>query len=96
MIDTNLQESVNSYWNECELYRLVCIRNSTARLLISPDAGRIISYSLSTGENLLFVNESEFEKNPTGDSLHWINFGGIRFHPAPQSSWAKTSWARSC
>ncbi len=75
--------------------RSVSMGNSVADISVSPEAGRIISYALSGGENLLFINRSEFGKIPQKNSAEWINFGGIRLDLAPQSLWAKSPWEKS-
>ncbi|HQC50192.1 MAG TPA: hypothetical protein PKW68_00105 [bacterium] len=75
--------------------KTVNMDNSVAGICVSPEAGRIISYSFHCGENLLFVNRSELGKIPEKDSAEWINFGGIRLDLAPQSFWAKSPWGKS-
>ncbi|HQG13067.1 MAG TPA: hypothetical protein PLT05_01745, partial [bacterium] len=39
--------------------KTVNMDNSVAGICVSPEAGRIISYSFHCGENLLFVNRSD-------------------------------------
>jgi len=59
--------------------------------VIVPSLGRVMSYGLAGGPNLLFNNPSAKPdpKNPA----NWVNYGGDKTWPAPQEGWAL--WQKS-
>lgn len=53
--------------------------------VVVPSLGRVMSYGLAGGPNLLFHNAGAKldPKNPAG----WVNYGGDKTWPAPQNAW---------
>ena len=63
--------------------------NGTVELVFVPQIGRIMRYAFVGGKNVLWENPTLFGKtvdlkNPGKD---WVNFGGDKLWPAPQSRW---------
>ncbi len=77
----------------------VTIGNGLVTANISPSLGRIVSFGLAQGNNLLWLEsanniEERKQKKPEG----WINYGGDKVWPLPQSNWPipfGTSWPPS-
>lgn len=59
--------------------------------VVVPSLGRVMSYGLANGPNLLFHNKEARAdaKNPA----NWVNYGGDKTWPAPQNSWGL--WQKS-
>ncbi len=59
--------------------------------VVVPSLGRVMSYGMASGPNLLFNNKgAKFDaKNP----VNWVNYGGDKTWPAPQNGWAL--WQKS-
>ena len=53
--------------------------------VVVPSLGRVMSYGMVDGPNLLFQNKAAKPdpKNPTA----WVNYGGDKTWPAPQEGW---------
>ncbi|MFN3648790.1 MAG: DUF4380 domain-containing protein [Armatimonadota bacterium] len=66
-------------------YRLT---NGTVELVFVPQVGRILRYGFLGGPNVLWEKEALRGKtvSPT-EGGDWVNFGGDKLWPAPQSRW---------
>ncbi len=71
-----------------EAYRF---SDGKAQAVVVPSLGRVMSYGLVGGPNLLFNNkDAKFDpKNPN----NWVNYGGDKTWPAPQNNWGL--WQKS-
>ena len=65
------------------------MRNESTTLIYSPQVGRIMYYGFTDGENILWENPDVAGKTYEGTNLgkDWVNFGGDKLWPAPQSRW---------
>lgn len=71
------------------------LRNRVAEVIIVPSIGRIMQFGFAgssdadaTAQNVLWNNPS-IGANQKPDVEGWINFGGDKVWPAPQSDWPK-------
>lgn len=83
VIDYNIKRN-----NEIEE---ICINNGIINIIVVPQqAGRILEYSIN-GLNVLYRNEkligvkNHINKERTPEN--WLNFGGYKAWPAPQTAW---------
>jgi len=66
------------------------IEGKSLKVGISPSAGRIVSFSVDGGPNLLWLNSADaVEKLKSGRPGVWINYGGDKVWPAQQAIWPK-------
>ncbi len=63
------------------------LSNGTVELVFVPQTGRIMSYRLVGGRNILWNNPSLAGKVVPLTDKEWANFGGDKVWPAPQSDW---------
>ena len=65
------------------------MRNDTTTLIYVPQIGRIMYYGLTNSDNVLWVNPDVAGKSfdPASLGKNWVNFGGDKLWPAPQSRW---------
>ena len=64
------------------------LSDTASEAIIVPELGRVMSYGLVDGPNLLYVDP---KMQPKADQ--WANFGGDKMWPAPQSDWGV--WQKS-
>ena len=74
------------------------IRNSAARVVVVPEVGRILHYSLPDSDNVLYEDLSLAGRTlPPGRFFEedgqavWLNFGGDKVWPTEQSRWPETN-----
>jgi hypothetical protein len=65
------------------------ISNGTAEIVVVPAIGRIMQFHFVNGPGIFWENLALYGKPPQPDSAEWINFGGDKTWPAPQSDWPK-------
>jgi hypothetical protein len=64
--------------------------NGKAAVVIVPEIGRVMQFRFAGEETGPFwENRSLDGKSPNSQSAEWINFGGDKTWPAPQSEWEK-------
>ncbi len=68
-------------WRNC--YR---ITNGTVDLVVIPQIGRIMRYGFVRGPNVLW-NNPELRATTVRKPGEWMNYGGDKLWPAPQSLW---------
>lgn len=63
--------------------------NGTVDLVFVPQIGRIMRYGLVGGPNVLWENAALAGKTvaPDAPEKEWVNFGGDKLWPGPQSRW---------
>ena len=64
------------------------LSDTASEAIVVPELGRVMSYGLVGGPNLLYVDP---KMQPKTDQ--WANFGGDKMWPAPQSEWGV--WQKS-
>ena len=64
------------------------LSDTASEAIVVPELGRVMSYGLVGGPNLLYVDAKIQPK-----TNQWANFGGSKTWPAPQSEWA--TWQSS-
>lgn len=93
-VATASQAAVNvtmvDYQGWKNVYRL---ENGTVELIVVPQIGRIMHYGYIGGPNMLWVNPALHGKigNKTPNN-EWVNFGGDKVWPSPQSKWNANGW----
>lgn len=60
-----------------------------AEVVVVPEIGRVMSFRLSSGENVLWEDRSLDGKGGNPNGNEWINFGGDKTWPAPEADWGK-------
>jgi hypothetical protein len=67
----------------------VRIANPLSEVIIVPSIGRVMSFSF-TGEPGPFWTQSSLDGHPVNPTAReWVNFGGDKSWPAPQSDWER-------
>jgi hypothetical protein len=63
--------------------------NGTVELVYVPQIGRVMRYGYVGGPNVLWNNADLYGKttDPANPGKDWINYGGDKLWPAPQSAW---------
>jgi len=61
------------------------ISNGRVDLVVVPQIGRVMRYGFVDGPNLLWENQAFLGKSRPGNQ--WVNYGGDKIWPAPQSVW---------
>lgn len=69
-------------WRDC-----VRMTNGTVDLVFVPQIGRIMRYGYVNGPNMLWENPALFGKVERTANGVWVNYGGDKLWPAPQSAW---------
>jgi hypothetical protein len=67
------------------------ISNGLVEAIIVPAVGRIMQFRLVGEEGPFWENSSLGGQSPRGLSSQWLNFGGDKTWPAPQSAWASVA-----
>ncbi|MBW4597576.1 MAG: DUF4380 domain-containing protein [Brasilonema angustatum HA4187-MV1] len=65
------------------------LSNGQVEAIIVPAIGRVMQFRLIDGEGTFWENPKMFGKAPNPASEKWVNFGGDKTWPAPQSDWTK-------
>src|SRR4051812_30063639 len=66
------------------------ISNGRVEAVIVPAVGRVMQFRfVGEKEGPFWENHALDGKNPDSQSAEWINFGGDKTWPSPQSDWAK-------
>lgn len=65
------------------------ISNGRCELVIVPQVGRVMSFSVTGGPNLLWNNEAIAGQTVPKDDHTWHNFGGDKVWPTQQDWWIK-------
>lgn len=65
------------------------LTNKMVELVFVPQIGRIMRYGYIGGKNMLYENSELHGKVPDPANLgkDWVNYGGDKLWPAPQSRW---------
>ncbi|MBB6431191.1 hypothetical protein [Algisphaera agarilytica] len=69
----------------------VILRNSVAEAVIVPPIGRVLSFRLLGGENVLWTDPDLYGQLASEERPGWENFGGDRLWPWPQADWEKNA-----
>jgi len=80
--DVKVQQVTFEGWNNCWK-----ISNGLADVVVVPQVGRIMYFGFSGEENVLFDNKSLDGTVADAVTKDWVNFGGDKLWPAPQSDW---------
>lgn len=91
--DVEVEKTTYRGWEGA--YRL---RNSVVELVVVPAlGGRVLSYRLHGGDNILWENEAELNRDsePKQEEGEWHNYGGYRLWVAPQEEAQIAGWCRS-
>ena len=65
------------------------IDNGKCRMVIVPQVGRVMAFSMEGGPNLLWNNEALAGQTVPKDDHTWHNFGGDKVWPTQQDWWIK-------
>ena len=65
------------------------LTSEQAEAVIVPEIGRVMSFRLRTGENIFWEERSLDGRSGDASGKDWINFGGDKSWPAPESDWSK-------
>jgi hypothetical protein len=65
------------------------LRNRACELVLVPQISRVMHFSLSGGENVLYVNKKLAGQTVAKDDGQWHNFGGDKVWPSAQGLWEK-------
>ena len=63
------------------------ISNGVAEVVVVPQTGRIMSFSFAGSGNVLFENSALAGTIADTVQKDWVNYGGDKLWPAPQSDW---------
>jgi hypothetical protein len=68
------------------------LRNRHTEVVVVPAIGRVMSLGFAGdgGRSDPFWRHDRLAPNLTGDENGWINYGGDKAWPAPQSDWERT------
>lgn len=79
-------------FNYCGWENSYILTNEQVELIIVPEVGRVMSYRLSDGENVIWENPELFGKSlPEKPPEKWFNFGGDKVWPGPQGEFKKVT-----
>jgi hypothetical protein len=67
----------------------LAIRNGQVEVIVVPEIGRLMSFSFSGGENVLWEDTKLSGQPVNPDAPEWINFGGDKSWPAPEAEWGR-------
>ncbi len=66
------------------------LRNGTVEAVVVPAIGRVMQFRFAGEKDGPFWENHALDgKNPDSQTSEWINFGGDKTWPSPQSEWAK-------
>lgn len=65
------------------------ITNGVAEVVVVPAIGRVMQFSFTGEEGVFWENTNLFGAELTGAETNWVNFGGDKSWPAPESDWPK-------
>jgi hypothetical protein len=65
------------------------MRTEHAEVIVVPEIGRVMSFSLAGGENVFWDDPSLYGKPVNPEAAEWINFGGDKSWPAPEAEWGR-------
>jgi len=65
------------------------VRSKACELVVVPQIGRVVHFSLRGGENVLYVNQGLVGRVVPKDDGQWHNFGGDKIWPTAQNLWEK-------
>ncbi len=63
------------------------LSNGQVEAVIVPAVGRVMQFRFKDGENTFWENREVYSKMPSTSPKEWVNFGGDKTWPAPQSDW---------
>ena len=70
----------------------ILLSNGRVEAVIVPAIGRVMQFRFTDGaEGPFWENESLYGKPPDPQSTNWLNFGGDKAWPAPQSEWKRVT-----
>jgi hypothetical protein len=73
-------------WTNCYV-----LNNETTEVIVVPRVGRVMQFGFR-GEQGVFWENAELEgKELSCESKEWINFGGDKTWPAPESDWSRVT-----
>jgi hypothetical protein len=68
------------------------LSNGVVEAIIVPAVGRVMQFQLAGGEpGPLWENPTVTGASPGADAQGWVNFGGDKVWPAPQTAWPKVT-----
>jgi hypothetical protein len=67
----------------------ILIRNGEAQVLVVLAIGRVMQFGLNTGEGVFWENRNLNGQSSSWEAKEWMNFGGDKTWPAPESDWSK-------
>ncbi len=65
------------------------LTSRTAEVIVVPQVGRVMSFRRLDGENVFWEDRSLDGKHGDASAREWINFGGDKTWPAPETEWNK-------
>jgi hypothetical protein len=65
------------------------LASDRAEVVVVPAIGRIMSFRLLEGENVLWEDCSLDAKRGDSSGREWVNFGGDKSWPAPEAEWSR-------
>ncbi len=70
----------------------IVMRNDKAEVIVVPEIGRIMQFKLAgSPDGPFFENPALFGKSGDPHASDWLNFGGDKTWPSPQSEWPKVA-----
>jgi hypothetical protein len=63
------------------------INNGVVEAVVVPAVGRVMQFRFVGGEDTFWENRALDGKQPDAKSAEWLNFGGDKCWPSPQSDW---------
>jgi hypothetical protein len=83
--DVSITKGPYNGWQEA-----FTLSNATVEAVVVPAVGRVMQFRFAgEKEGPFWENHALDGKSPDSQSSEWINFGGDKTWPAPQSEWAK-------
>lgn len=67
----------------------ISMTNGVATVVVVPSIGRVMAFGLNGKVETPFWNNRTLDGKPVVAGKEWINFGGDKSWPAPQSEWQK-------
>ena len=65
------------------------MRSAEAEVIVVPEIGRVMSYRFLNSENVFWEDRSLDGQRGRPNGKDWINFGGDKTWPAPESDWGQ-------
>ena len=65
------------------------MRSTQAEVIVVPEIGRVMSFRFLHGENVFWEDRSLDGQRGNPGGKEWINFGGDKTWPAPESDWGQ-------